>query len=86
MPTRRPTHPGEVFLEDVIRPIGVTITDAAASFNQHSSLSPEMAVRIATATDTSPESWIDMQSRLDLWHAQQKHLRVQKFPKSAASG
>jgi hypothetical protein len=27
--TRKPTHPGEVLLEDVIKPLGLTITAAA---------------------------------------------------------
>ena len=26
---RKPTHPGELLLEDVIKPLGITITDAA---------------------------------------------------------
>jgi addiction module HigA family antidote len=26
---RKPTHPGEVLLEDVIKPLGLTITEAA---------------------------------------------------------
>ena len=29
MRKRRPTHPGEVLLEDVIKPLGITITEAA---------------------------------------------------------
>ena len=82
MTERRPTHPGEVLLEDVIRPLGLTITEAARDLgvtrkalsefvNQKSGLSPEMALRIARATDTSPESWLNMQSKLDLWKAKQ---------------
>ncbi len=34
---RKPTHPGEVLLEDVIKPLGLTVTEAAkrfASFHQ----------------------------------------------------
>ena len=27
--TRRPTHPGNVFLEDVMKPLNLTVTDAA---------------------------------------------------------
>ena len=27
--TRKPTHPGEVFLKDVLEPLGINITDAA---------------------------------------------------------
>ncbi len=82
MTSRKPVHPGEVFLEDVIKPLGLSITEAARDLgvsrkalselvNQRSGLSPEMAVRIATATGTSPESWFSMQTRLDLWHALQ---------------
>ena len=29
MISRKPTHPGVVLLEDVIKPLGLTITDAA---------------------------------------------------------
>ena len=64
---RRPTHPGVVLLEDVIRPLNLTITDAAKMLgvsrkalsefvNEKAMLSPEMAIRIATATHTSPGS------------------------------
>ena len=80
---RKPTHPGEALLEDVIKPLGITITEAAQKLgvsrktlseltNQKSSLSPEMALRISEATKTSPESWLNMQTKLDLWKALQK--------------
>ncbi|MCF7929663.1 MAG: HigA family addiction module antidote protein [Spirochaetales bacterium] len=80
---RKPTHPGEILLEDVIKPLGLTITEAAQKLgvsrktlselvNQKSSLSPEMALRISEATHTSPESWLSMQAKLDLWNALQK--------------
>lgn len=83
---RKPTHPGEVLREDVINFLGLTITEAAkdlkvtrktlsAVLNCKASVSPEMAVRISKATNTTPESWLFMQAKLDLWNAQQK------FPK-----
>ena len=83
MITRKPTHPGEILLEDVIKPLGLTITEAAQKLgvsrktlselvNQRASLSPEMALRISEATHTSPEGWLSMQLKLDLWNALQK--------------
>jgi addiction module HigA family antidote len=92
--TRKPTHPGEVLLEDVIKPLGLTITDAAKQLgvtrktlselvNQKTSLSPEMAVRVAEATGTSPESWMNMQVKLDLWQALKKQPKnVVRFSKA----
>lgn len=84
---RKPTHPGEVLREDVIKPLGITVTEAAsrlgitrktlsALLNCKASLSPEMAVRIAKATKTSPESWLFMQAKLDIWLASQENTKV----------
>ena len=79
---RKPTHPGEVSLKDVLEPLNISITDAAKLLgitrkalsefvNEKSSLSPEMAIRIAKATNTSPESWMAMQMKLTLWYIKQ---------------
>ena len=96
MQRRKPTHPGEVLLEDVIKPLGITITEAAQDLgisrktlseliHGKCGLSPEMAVRIAKATNTSPESWLAMQTKLDLWQAMQDEPKdVIKFEPSIA--
>lgn len=83
MYSRKPTHPGKVLLEDVMKPLGITITEAAKDLgisrkalseivNGRCTLSPEVAVRIGKATHTSPESWLGMQTKLNLWNAMQK--------------
>jgi len=85
---RKPTHPGQVLWADVIEPLGLTVTQAAerlgvarktlsALINGRAAMSPEMAVRIALATGTSAESWLTMQTRLDLWQAQQRPVEVE---------
>ena len=87
---RKPTHPGEALREDVIKPLGLTITEAAkrlgvtrktlsALLNCKASLSPEMAIRVGKATRTTPESWLYMQAKLDLWAAEQKPTEVEEF-------
>jgi len=91
---RKPTHPGTVLWSDVIEPLGLTVTEAAkrlrvtrktlsAVINGRASISPNMAVRIAKATHTSPESWLTMQTRLDLWNAEQKGLEVEALAATA---
>ncbi|NOZ69455.1 MAG: HigA family addiction module antidote protein [Deferribacteres bacterium] len=87
---RKPAHPGEILREEVIKPLGLTVTEAAkrlgvtrktlsALLNGKASLSPEMAVRIAKATNTSAESWLYMQAKLDLWIAAKKSPKVQEL-------
>jgi addiction module HigA family antidote len=79
---RKPTHPGEILLEDVIKPLGLSVSEAAKGLgvsrkmlsqfvHGHSGLSPEMAVRIGIATNMSAERWLALQTRLDLWEAEQ---------------
>jgi addiction module HigA family antidote len=92
---RKPVHPGKVFLEDVLIPLGLTITQAACAMgitrkalselvNERSSCSPQMALRISMVTGTSAESWLAMQAKLDLWKVRQiKFRQLQEFPKIA---
>jgi len=92
---RKPTHPGEILFEDVIKPLGLTVTEASERLgvsrktlstllNGKSSLSPEMATRIAKATHTTPESWLYMQAKLDIWNVAKKTIRVQELRVIAA--
>ena len=80
--TRKPTHPGIVFYEDVMKPLHLSVTKTAELLgvsrktlsefiNEKSSLSPDMAIRISIATGTSAESWMNMQLKLTLWAAEQ---------------
>ena len=39
-------------------------------------VSPEMALRLSKALNTSPEIWINLQARFALWNAKQKLLRM----------
>ncbi|HLQ25843.1 MAG TPA: HigA family addiction module antitoxin [Acidiferrobacterales bacterium] len=44
--------------------------------NGRAGISSEMALRIAMATDTTAESWVDMQAYYDLWHARKKAKKL----------
>ena len=93
--SRIPVHPGNVFLHDVLNPLRLTVTDASRMMgitrkalsefvNEKSSCTVQMAIRIAKVTNTSAESWLAMQVKLDLWNARQKKLApLQEFPKVA---
>ena len=93
---RKPTHPGSVFLEDVMKPLNLSVTEAARMLgvsrkalsefvNEKASLSPEMAIRISKATNTSVESWMNMQQKLTIWMANQNApTNVIPFPVKGA--
>lgn len=88
----QPPHPGEILRELCLEPLNLTVTALAASLdvsrntlsailNGRAGISPEMAVRLSIAFDTSAESWLQQQMQFDLWHAEQsrKRLRVRKL-------
>jgi addiction module HigA family antidote len=87
-----PPHPGEILRELCLEPLGISVTDAAAALgvsrktlssilNGRSGISPEMAIRLAKAFDTTAESWLNQQMQYDLWEAEKKskELKVQKL-------
>ena len=77
-----PPHPGEIIMELCLEPLGISVTAAAeglgvsrktlsAILNGRAGISPEMAVRLSIAFDTSSESWLNQQTQYDLWVAEQ---------------
>jgi len=81
MMMHNPPHPGEVLKTLCLEPLGLTVTEAARSLgvarktlsailNGRACVSPEMAVRLSIAFQTSAESWSNQQVQHDLWNAE----------------
>lgn len=79
--TRKPTHPGYMFRHDVIEPLGLSLTETAQKLgvsrkhlsgfvNGRTRCNLDMAQRLAIATNTSIASWLNMQTALDIWDAE----------------
>lgn len=90
-----PPHPGEVIKELCLEPLGISVTAAAkglgvsrktlsALLNGRAGVSPEMAIRLSIAFDTSAESWLNQQTQYDLWRAEQHRDDLQVTRLSAA--
>lgn len=81
LPTHRPpTHPGEMLLEEFLKPLGVTQSAFAirlgVSFPRLNEIirgkrgvTADTALRLAQVTGTSAEFWLHLQLNWDLWHA-----------------
>ena len=83
VPTHRaPTHPGEMLLEDFLKPLELTQRDLADAIGvpyqrvneivrRRRGVAPSTALRLAKFLDTSPGFWMNMKLTWDLFHAQQ---------------
>jgi addiction module HigA family antidote len=80
---RPPTPPGEMLLEEFLRPRGITQVQLASRMgvpiqrvntivNGKRGITAETAVLLAEALDTTPEFWMALQADFDLWHALRK--------------
>lgn len=85
-----PPHPVEIIKELCLEPLGLSVTAAAQALgvsrktlssiiNGKAGISPEMAVRLSIAFNTSSESWLSQQVQYDLAQveAQRSELHVQ---------
>lgn len=86
-----PPHPGKVIKRTLFEGSNLSITEAAKTLgvgritlsrliNGHIGISPEMAVRLSIALNTSSEMRINMQAMYDLWQAGKKRKKLKVKP------
>lgn len=86
---REPTHPGEMLLEEFLIPMGVTQRQLADAIhvpyqrinelvNGRRGMTPSTALRLAKFFGMSPDFWVNLQLRWDLYHAQQAEVKELK--------
>jgi antitoxin HigA-1 len=91
MAMKNPPHPGLIVRYDCLEPLGLTVTGAANVLgvsrqtlnnllNARSGISPEMAVRLATAFGSSAGTWLGIQLDYDLAQVlrREKTFRVKR--------
>lgn len=75
---RCPTHPGGILKRHYLEPLGLTVSEVAKALgvsrktismivNEHSSVTPDLALRLSHAFETTPELWLNLQQHYDLW-------------------
>ena len=84
---RPPTAPGEMLLEEFLKPAGLTQSAAAERMRMplnrlneiirgRRAITADTAIRLAALFKMSPEFWMGLQTDWDLWHAQHSRARV----------
>jgi addiction module HigA family antidote len=77
---RKPSHPGGILKRQYLEPLEMSVTELAKALrvsrktiskllNERGAVTPEMALRLSRAFDTSPELWLNLQQNFDLWSA-----------------
>ena len=79
---RKPAHPGEILLEEFIKPKGMTQLELAVKMsvpvqrvntliNGKRGITPETAILISEVFGTSSEFWMNLQTHFDLFEAKE---------------
>ena len=87
---RPPSHPGRILKELYLQPLGISNTQLAmtlgvsrkaisAIVNERKAVTPDMALRLSRALDTSPDVWLNLQKTYDLWQAEHANLDWQNI-------
>ena len=90
-----PPHPGAVLRKLCLEPLDLSVTEAAtalgvsrktlsAILNGRAGISPEMAIRLSIAFDTTAESWLNQQVQYDLWQAERRRSKMRVARLAAA--
>lgn len=84
---RKPTSPGEILVEEFLKPLGLSQRELAEHLccdykvinrivNERASVTPEMAVKLASAFETTPDFWLNAQMAMDLWELKDRKPKI----------
>ncbi|USE36784.1 HigA family addiction module antitoxin [Endozoicomonas sp. SCSIO W0465] len=91
-----PPHPGEILSEEILKPLDISIVDAASHLgitrktlskiiHGRGAITPEMAFRLEKVFgNPSASVWLGMQNDYDLWQVRQNAPIVTPFQPDAA--
>ena len=80
---RKPTTPGEILKEEFLKPLDLTQNQLAKHIgcdvkvinrivNNKTSVTAEMAIKLASTFGTSPQFWLNAQQAVDIYQATAK--------------
>lgn len=88
---KNPPHPGIFLNETVIKPLGLGVTETAQRLgmsrtamsrvlNGKAGISPDLAVQLERAGQSSARFWVNLQANYDLWQAtRREHPEVMRL-------
>lgn len=90
MMKRKPTTPGKILNEEFLKPLNLTQKDLADHIhcdykvvnrivNERAGVSPEMAIKLGAAFNTTPDFWLNAQMALDLWSLRKHKIKIRSL-------
>jgi len=84
---REPTHPGEMLLEEFLKPMGLTQKELSNSIkvpyqrineivNRKRGITPSIALRLSKFLGTSEDFWMNLQLRWELYKTIQNERKI----------
>ena len=85
--SRRPSHPGPI-IRNVILPetqmminelatrCGVARNTMSKVINERGDVTEDLAIRLSRVLGSTPQFWLSMQSKLNLWDLEQANKRI----------
>ena len=70
---------GNMTVKEAAARLHVTRATLSRILNRHAGITAGMSLRLSAALGTSPEFWLKMQVRYDLWRARKKTPKVRRF-------
>ena len=88
MVMKNPEHPGAIVREECLKPLGLSVTEAAKHLgvgrqalsnlvNEKAAVSIEMAYRLSKAFGSTPETWLGMQLAYDLARSRDLEQKIE---------
>lgn len=82
--SREPIHPGEFLREEYMPELGLTVAGLAQRIGvtrqtindivrEKRALSPDMCLRLGRLFGTTPQFWMNMQAKVDMWKSLEEH-------------
>jgi antitoxin HigA-1 len=84
---RQPSHPGALIREVILPETGLSVTELAQRcqvarntmskvVNERGDVTEDLAIRLSRVLGSTPEFWLAMQAKSNLWALERKHERV----------
>ena len=92
---RAPSHPGGILKRLYLEPLNLAISDLAIALavsrkkvskliNERGAITPEMALRLSIAFETTPQLWLNLQQNYDLCNAKLRAKGLKNVQRVAA--